>query len=113
MYILFCYLYLQNLVTYKWLSFDSTQRVELRRFLTTHLLTHHSTMPRFLANKFVKVITFIGRSDWPHEYPDFLRNMLEVSLECSTNLYYNNFNPIVAAESRHSAGGVTDAADGF
>jgi hypothetical protein len=70
---------LENLVTYKWLSIDSAQRVELRQFLTSHLLAHHASLPRFLSNKFVKVITFIGRSDWPHEYPDFIRNILQVT----------------------------------
>ena len=77
----------QNLVTYKWLSIDSTQRVELRHFLTSHLLTQHSSMPRFLSNKFVKVITFIGRSDWPHDYPEFLRNILQVKLHVHVTYY--------------------------
>ena len=66
-------------MTYKWLSIDPAQRVELRQFLPSHLLAHHASLPRFLSNKFVKVITFIGRSDWPHEYPDFIRNILQVT----------------------------------
>ena len=81
-------------MTYKWLSIDSAQRVELRQFLTSHLLAHHASLPRFLSNKFVKVITFIGRSDWPHEYPDFIRNILQVTshlLSVAGNLFLSVF----------------------
>ena len=70
---------LQNLVAYKWGSLEVGERGELRHFLMERLVSHHASLPPFVRNKIVKVIVFIGRSDWPQQYPEFLSHVFQVS----------------------------------
>lgn len=61
------------------MSLEPSEKAELRQFLMEHLLRSHASLPAFVRNKLVKVIVFIGRSDWPHSYPEFLSHILQVN----------------------------------
>ncbi len=69
---------IQNLVTHIWISLDPAEKAELRHFLMQHLLRSHASMPSFVRVKLIKVVVFIGRTDWPHDYPEFLSHILQV-----------------------------------
>lgn len=41
-------------------------------------MTKHDSIPSYVTNKAVKCIVDIAASDWPHFYPDFFTNLLEL-----------------------------------
>ncbi len=65
-------------MTHVWSSLDPAEKAELRHFLMEHLLQSHASLPPFIRNKLIKVVVLIGRSDWPHSYPEFLSHILQV-----------------------------------
>ena len=77
--ILFTVHLLQNLINKQWIGALPEDKTEVRRFLNEYLLSHHKKLPGYIRNKLVKVIVDIGRVDWPHFYPNFLSNIIEVS----------------------------------
>ena len=77
--ILFTVHLLQNLINKQWIGALPEDKTEVRRFLNEYLLSHHKKLPGYIRNKLVKVIVDIGRVDWPHFYPNFLSNIVEVS----------------------------------
>ncbi|XP_033630549.1 exportin-6-like [Asterias rubens] len=68
----------ENLVNRQWLGVDPQDKVEIRTSLSKFLLTHHKLVPGFICNKLIKVIVCIGRLDWPHFYPDFFTNIIQL-----------------------------------
>ena len=38
----------------------------------------YKVLPVFLRNKMAKVLVDVARVDWPHDYPEFLDNILQV-----------------------------------
>ena len=68
----------QNLVTHVWISLDAAEKAELRHFLMDHLISCHTSLPPFIRNKLIKVLVYVGRADWPHQYPEFFSHVLQV-----------------------------------
>jgi Importin beta-related nuclear transport receptor len=54
------------------------ERAQLKATLYQFALEHHQSVPNFIRNKLVKLIVDIARLDWPHFYPDFFSNILQV-----------------------------------
>ena len=60
--------------------------------LNQYLLQKCEIVPYFIRNKLIKLVVDIGRIDWPHFYPDFFTNILQVVivtrklLHCITDL---------------------------
>ena len=71
---------LQNLINKQWIGTQSGDKAEVRQFLNDYLLSHHKKLPTYIRNKLVKVIVDVGRVDWPHFYPNFFSNIIEVGL---------------------------------
>ena len=65
-------------MTRLWQSLESGDKRDLRCLLMDHLLLNHSSLPTFLSNKLMKIIVLIGRVAWPHEYPEFFDQMMQV-----------------------------------
>lgn len=78
---MFCLIVLDNTVTQRWRTLTAEQKCTFTQFMHELL---QSTERRFgdqfsfVRNKIAKVIVEIGRTDWPHTYPDFLENMLKM-----------------------------------
>ena len=70
--------HLQNLINKQWIGVEPADKIEIRSFLNSYLLSHHKTLPGYIRNKLVKVIVDIGRIDWPHFYPNFFSGIVEV-----------------------------------
>jgi len=61
-------------------------RAQLKSVLYQMALNHHSH-PNFLRNKLVKLVVDIARLDWPHFYPDFFTNIMQVRVVSSRQNY--------------------------
>ncbi|XP_028395482.1 exportin-6-like [Dendronephthya gigantea] len=68
----------EHLVNKRWSGVSQTEKLEVRHVLSYFLMNNHQSLPVFIKNKLVKVLVDIGRQDWPHFYPDFFTNILEV-----------------------------------
>ena len=72
---------LQGLVKKRWSGVPQMEKLEVRNVLSFYLMSNPQQLPAFVKNKLVKVLVDIGRQDWPHFYPDFFTNILEVCAE--------------------------------
>jgi len=63
---------------------DDSEKLEIRVFLLNHLISRYKVLPVFLRNKMAKVLVDVARVDWPHSYPDFIDNLLQVIYSYST-----------------------------
>ncbi|XP_038064327.1 exportin-6-like isoform X1 [Patiria miniata] len=68
----------ENLINRQWLGVEAQDKMEIRSSLSKFLLSHHKLVPTFICNKLIKVIVCIGRLDWPHFYPDFFSNIIQL-----------------------------------
>lgn len=75
---MFCMTVLDNLINKQWVVMVGMDRLEIRSTLYKLLLNHHKDFPNFVRNKLVKLIVDIGRLDWPHFYPDFFPNIIQL-----------------------------------
>ena len=66
------------MINKQWLGLNAEDKLVIRTTLNQFLLDQHTKVPTFIRNKLVKVIVDIGRIDWPHFYPDFLSNVMQV-----------------------------------
>jgi len=66
------------LITKQWLGLMWEERAQLKATLYQFALEHHQSVPNFIRNKLVKLVVDIARLDWPHFYPDFFSNILQV-----------------------------------
>ena len=69
---------LQRLINHVWPSMNPPEKVEIRVFLLEQLIGRYKVLPAFLRNKMAKVLVDVARVDWPHDYPVFLDNILQV-----------------------------------
>ncbi|GAB6030367.1 Exportin-6, partial [Chamberlinius hualienensis] len=81
---MYCMTVLENLINKQWVGLLGVNRMEIRSSLYKLLLAHHSEFATFLRNKLVKLVVDIGRLDWPHFYPDFFTNILQLSQQPET-----------------------------
>lgn len=69
----------QTVINKQWAALAWGERAQLKTALYQLLLQRHTSVPTFVRNKLVKLEVDIARLDWPHFYPDFLSNILQVS----------------------------------
>lgn len=55
------------------------EKTEIRLTLWNELIAKHEVMLYFIRNKLAALMVSIARYDWPHLYPDFFTNIVEVS----------------------------------
>ncbi|XP_052741534.1 exportin-6 isoform X2 [Bicyclus anynana] len=72
---------LEKIINRQWISISDNEKTEIRLNLMNELMTKHETMPYFIRNKLAALLVSIARYDWPHLYPDFFTNIVEL-LKC-------------------------------
>lgn len=60
------------------MSLTDNEKTEIRLHLMNELMSKHETMLYFIRNKLAALLVSIARYDWPHLYPDFFSNIVEV-----------------------------------
>ncbi|KAF4531885.1 hypothetical protein B566_EDAN000914, partial [Ephemera danica] len=75
---MFCLTTIETVIQRKWQVLPWQEKIEIKTSLYNFALQHHRSMPPFLRNKLVKLIVDIARHDWPHFYPDFMSNIIEL-----------------------------------
>ncbi|XP_074647944.1 exportin-6-like [Tubulanus polymorphus] len=84
---MYCSTVLETLINKKWLlGVMGMDKTEIRAMLNSYLLSNHDKVPNYIRNKLVKLIVDIGRLDWPHFYPDFFHNILQLIQQSETVL---------------------------
>ncbi|XP_071128890.1 exportin-6-like [Mytilus edulis] len=83
---MFCMTAMENMINRQWIGLSAEDKLVIRSTLNQFLLEHHTKVPNYIRNKLVKVIVDIGRIDWPHFYPDFLSNILQLTSQTDTVL---------------------------
>ncbi len=53
-------------------------QAEIRTQLNEYLIKRHESIPVYVRNKTIKLIVDIASSDWPHFYPDFFEQLLDL-----------------------------------
>ncbi|KPJ08509.1 Exportin-6 [Papilio machaon] len=69
---------LENIINKLWISLSDNERTEIRLTLWNELMAKHEVMLYFIRNKLASLMIAIARYDWPHEYPDFFTNIVEL-----------------------------------
>ncbi|KAI5637235.1 exportin-6 [Phthorimaea operculella] len=72
---------LENIINKQWISLMDNEKTEIRLTLWNELIANHEVMPYFIRNKLAALMVAIARYDWPHLYPDFFDNIVEL-LRC-------------------------------
>lgn len=70
--------FFQNIINRQWYFLSDDEKVEIRMTLLYELTTKHERMLYFIRNKLAALIVSVARNDWPHMYPDFFNNIVEV-----------------------------------
>ncbi|XP_064607184.1 exportin-6-like [Liolophura sinensis] len=76
--LMYCMTVVENLINKRWVGFDGQDKLEIRTTLNQFLLSQHKRVPSYIRNKLVKLVVDIGRIDWPHFYPSFFMNILQL-----------------------------------
>lgn len=74
------------MINRQWVSLEWEHRSHLKTALHSYLIKNNATCPNFLRNKIAKLFVDIARHDWPHFYPEYVTNILQVSLNHITDL---------------------------
>lgn len=75
---MYCMTVLENLINRQWIGLLREDKIEIRSTLNKFLLNNHRKVANFIRNKLVKLVVDIGRLDWPHFYPDFFSNTIQL-----------------------------------
>ncbi|KAI8501262.1 Exportin-6 [Branchiostoma belcheri] len=75
---MYCLTVLENIVNKLWMGILGHDKMEIRTSLINFLMERHKVVAPYVRNKICKVIVDIGRIDWPHFYPDFFTNILQL-----------------------------------
>lgn len=73
---------LEETIGKRWIRMPAESKAEIRATLQRFLLAKHREVAAFLRNKLCKLVVDIGRLDWPHFFPDFFSNILQL---CQTS----------------------------
>ncbi|CAG9102568.1 unnamed protein product [Plutella xylostella] len=69
---------LENIINRQWISLSDNEKTEIRLTLWNELMAKHEVMLYFIRNKLAALMVSIARYDWPHLYPDFFSNIIEL-----------------------------------
>nr|XP_032517295.1 exportin-6 [Danaus plexippus plexippus] len=72
---------LEKIINRQWIHLSDNEKTEIRLTLMNELMTKHEVMLYFIRNKLAALLVAIARYDWPHLYPDFFSNIVEL-LKC-------------------------------
>ncbi|XP_046966204.1 exportin-6-A [Vanessa cardui] len=71
---------LEKIINRQWIRLSDDEKTEVRLTLMNELMNKHDVM-YFIRNKLAALLVSIARYDWPHLYPDFFTNIVEL-LKC-------------------------------
>ena len=74
---IYCLSVLDNFISKKWINLGA-DKTQFRMTIWNYLLTRHRCVPIYIRNKICKLIVNIAKNDWPHDYSDFINNMIEL-----------------------------------
>ncbi|XP_031353857.1 exportin-6 isoform X1 [Photinus pyralis] len=69
---------IESVINRQWVALEWEHRVQLKSALYNYLMEQGPTAPHFLRNKLAKLIVDIARLDWPHFFPEFLTNIIQL-----------------------------------
>lgn len=69
---------LEKVIQRRWQSMVASDKAEIRTELNNFLCNSLTSSPPFIRNKLMKIIVDIAKTDWPHFYPDFFPQMLQL-----------------------------------
>ncbi|KAK4874303.1 hypothetical protein RN001_013663 [Aquatica leii] len=69
---------IESVINRQWVSLEWEHRVQLKSALYNYLIEQDVTAPYFVRNKLAKLIVDIARFDWPHFFPEFLTNIIQL-----------------------------------
>lgn len=75
---MFCLTVIETFINHRWHTLSNEIRNSFRSSLWKHLFENHAFITTAIRNKFCKILVTIARYDWPHQYPDFMSNILEL-----------------------------------
>ncbi|KAJ1530853.1 hypothetical protein ONE63_005696 [Megalurothrips usitatus] len=81
---MYCLTTIETVINKQWASLAWEERAQLKTALYQLLLQRHTSVPTFVRNKLVKLVVDIARLDWPHFYPDFLTNVIQLLQNADT-----------------------------
>ncbi|KAL3272659.1 hypothetical protein HHI36_014124 [Cryptolaemus montrouzieri] len=76
---------LETVINQRWENGDLAYREQLRVILFEYLIENGIQAPHFLREKYAKLLVDIAKEDWPHRYPTFMDDVLEL-LRTESNL---------------------------
>lgn len=69
---------IESVINRQWVSLEWEHRVQLKGALYTFFVEQDNSVPNAIRNKLAKLLVDIARFDWPHFYPDFFNNILQL-----------------------------------
>eukprot|EP00127_Corallochytrium_limacisporum_P002933 Clim_evm22s143 gene=Clim_evmTU22s143 len=69
---------LEYVAAQRWSALSTDNKTQIRSFLFPWLVNHGGTIPAFAQNKIMKALVSIAKNDWPWDYPDFYKNIMEL-----------------------------------
>lgn len=68
----------QNIINKQWMCLGWEDKTHLKSHLYGYVLENDKKLPLCIRSKLVKLVVDIARLDWPHFYPDFFANILQL-----------------------------------
>ncbi|KAK3931087.1 Exportin-6-B [Frankliniella fusca] len=81
---MYCLTTIETVINKQWSALAWEERAQLRSALYELLLQRHTSVPPFVKNKLVKLVVDIARLDWPHFYPEFFTNIIQLLQNAET-----------------------------
>ncbi|XP_034251933.1 exportin-6-A isoform X1 [Thrips palmi] len=81
---MYCLTTIETVINKQWSALAWEERAQLRTALYQLLLQRHTSVATFVRNKLVKLVVDVARLDWPHFYPDFLTNIIQLLQNADT-----------------------------
>jgi hypothetical protein len=75
---MFCLTTLEQVIQKRWFAMLAEDKNVLRKQLHEMLVQKNRTFPPFIRKKIMKLIVDIAKVDWPHFYPDFFPQILQL-----------------------------------
>lgn len=69
---------IETVINHQWIYIDHSYKEQLRNILYNFLIEKGNQAPHFLREKHTKLLVDIAKIDWPHSYPTFMDNILEL-----------------------------------
>jgi len=75
---MYCLNTVEQVIQRRWLMMVTEHKGEVRTALHNIVFNNHNNLPPFVRRKTMKLMVDIAKVDWPHFYPDFFPQMLQL-----------------------------------